>query len=1123
MADEPRSSEESTDVHVIAGASTVDGGGVLPPPIDFLGPKFEVLGVLGEGAVGTVLRVRHRELQRLLAVKVLTARTLDRERLIRFRREARVASDLEHPNIVRIIDFDRTPEGHPFLVMELLEGEDLGQPLDRGETFPLPWVVSRFAGVADALDRAHALGVIHRDLKPANLFLCQSGRLKILDFGICHSAAEFDRVTETGKLLGTPRFMAPEQIRGEPPLPQTDLFALAAILYGVLSGEAPFPTNSLGDLILRGRESRPVPLGRWLPELPAQVGEVLERALAFAPEDRYPSANQLLAALAEAGGLTLPQSVPSPVSLPAVPLPAAREAWPEWGSPPRLDAVRGGTPPRGGSPPRLDALRGGTPPRGGSPPRLDAIGGETPPGGGPVAEPAPPPSPSPPAAARRPAARPDLGGPSLDEPRPRSQGARRRWLLFGGGLLLLGGVLLGLLLVFADRLLPSITPALVPSWPATPRLLVAPLQSTPSRPTDRVLWPLADRLVINALEREERLLGQLTRVDPLLVEEEQSRRDLGPSLDEAEALEVARALQADVLFFGELSRAEGLLVLRGVLRTLGGEPRQELTVTGMSLVEATANLASALGGALPPPRPRPGELPARLRGLWLEDPESLPALLAVPAARDPVGPAPGSGSTAPARELGLVWEECLDALPDTSCLSQLARRVQEQGALGDPELQRFLREIGDATVRTDACAGLDLEQLGERYPQVLGPLARALCLERRGKLSDATAAARQAFERLSLRPRSRTLLSYLLAQTRTCGDQLPTREWMQRLLPEHAVGWSTLANWYALCEQPEPARERMRVARSLLGRSREADYRVAFNGALVALVDLDLAAARLWLGRMQTLAEPAHPDPDAYLLRSFALGLEGRTREALAVAAEGMAQLATRHSAGYYQLALSAFFLRLEEGQLVEAEELVTRLERLFVRPADDPLGHYGAALLRLALQRRRGELDARALAQQLQERGAALVDQLGEVGAAERASHEALVLAHVGTREECAALLATAPATSEMLGGCRLRQAQLLAGQGRAVEALELYRRAIKEIVWTRYLYAELVPEALLGQARALEQLQRGAEARRVYATIVRNYSRGDRLLPALQAARQVVGEQLPARDARGEGDPGE
>ncbi|REG35836.1 serine/threonine-protein kinase [Archangium gephyra] len=270
---------------------------------------YEISSLLGKGGMGTVFLARHRRLPgKLVAVKVLqNSASLNPELYARFRREAEIASQLGHPNIVEVLDFDTLQDGTPFLVMEYLRGESLEQRLERGP-LPVDAALSIIRQVCSALQAAHRAGVVHRDLKPANVFLVPtdsggvvSERVKLLDFGISKMLDSQTLQTQEAVLIGTPQYMAPEQALGKNSEvdARTDIFALGCIVYELLSGRPPFAGDggSIVQVVFRIVHGQPEPLASLCPDLPSRVLGAVEKALAKSPQDRYPDVSSFVAEL----------------------------------------------------------------------------------------------------------------------------------------------------------------------------------------------------------------------------------------------------------------------------------------------------------------------------------------------------------------------------------------------------------------------------------------------------------------------------------------------------------------------------------------------------------------------------------------------------------------------------------------------------------------------------------------------------------------------------------------------------------------------------------------------------------------------------------------------------------
>ncbi len=265
---------------------------------EVLAGKYRIVRLLGEGGMGRVYEAEHTSVGRRFAVKLLRPHLAANEQaLARFRREARAAGALENEHIAAVLDFDTAPDGTPFLVMEYLEGRSLGQLLADEGPLPASRAANALLQVCRGLEAAHAAGILHRDLKPDNLFVTRradgSELLKILDFGIAKLLNEGgrDAPIQTGAAIGTPYYMAPEQVRGDVPLDErVDLYALGVILYELLSGQKPHPGDSGNTVLAHVLTQSPVRLEKLRPGLPPGVAELVHRALAFDPRDRPPSA-----------------------------------------------------------------------------------------------------------------------------------------------------------------------------------------------------------------------------------------------------------------------------------------------------------------------------------------------------------------------------------------------------------------------------------------------------------------------------------------------------------------------------------------------------------------------------------------------------------------------------------------------------------------------------------------------------------------------------------------------------------------------------------------------------------------------------------------------------------------
>jgi len=259
--------------------------------------RYEVLGPLGEGSMGTVYRGFDPVARRVVAIKTLkpellaTLEAADYER--RFRREAQAAATLVHPSIVTIFDV-----GDDYFVMELLEGATLQALLrERGRLDPAT-ACRILAPVADALDYAHRRGTIHRDVKPANIMIPPDGRPKVMDFGVAHVVS--GSITAVGQVVGSPSYMAPEQITRSEASPQTDVFSLAVVAYEAVTGHKPFEGVGITPVLYRVVHTEPPLASTWNPALAPHQDQALRRALAKDPRLRFPTASSFVAAFGSA-------------------------------------------------------------------------------------------------------------------------------------------------------------------------------------------------------------------------------------------------------------------------------------------------------------------------------------------------------------------------------------------------------------------------------------------------------------------------------------------------------------------------------------------------------------------------------------------------------------------------------------------------------------------------------------------------------------------------------------------------------------------------------------------------------------------------------------------------------
>jgi serine/threonine-protein kinase len=309
---------------------------------EILEGQFQIIQKIGTGGMGSVYKATQPQMNRMVAIKILHPKLVNRRDLTsRFRREARAMSQLTHPNTVKVFMYGELEDGSLYIVMELLEGRNLNQAVRREGPIPAERAIPILIQVCAALHEAHTMGIVHRDLKPENIFLCNQGGLqdfaKVLDFGLAKVTERQMRpgsliLTQEGMVFGTPEFMSPEQAQGRELDARSDLYSLAVILYEAITGKLPFNAQTPMEYIQKHVLESPIPISQRSADVSVPTGleAVIDKALAKKPEDRWQSAAEFATALhgvlvgtsaeaASAGALSLLPPMPSPPTTAAGP------------------------------------------------------------------------------------------------------------------------------------------------------------------------------------------------------------------------------------------------------------------------------------------------------------------------------------------------------------------------------------------------------------------------------------------------------------------------------------------------------------------------------------------------------------------------------------------------------------------------------------------------------------------------------------------------------------------------------------------------------------------------------------------------------------------------------------
>jgi serine/threonine-protein kinase len=267
-------------------------------PGKVIGDRFEILSTLGAGGMGVVYKVRDRELDDLVALKMLKRDVWgDRDLLERLKSELKLARKITHPNVLRTFDFGDV-DGIPFITMEYVRGITLRYLLSQTGALPYSAGLRLARQLCRGLAAAHEVGVLHRDIKPENLIVMPNGNAKLMDFGIARPLARMEEgQTQPGTVVGTPQYLAPEQLQGKTIDERADLWAVGVVLYEIFTSQTPFRGENPMQVIVATLNEQPTPPREYWSEIPAQLEEIILRCLARDPAKRYRTAAALLADL----------------------------------------------------------------------------------------------------------------------------------------------------------------------------------------------------------------------------------------------------------------------------------------------------------------------------------------------------------------------------------------------------------------------------------------------------------------------------------------------------------------------------------------------------------------------------------------------------------------------------------------------------------------------------------------------------------------------------------------------------------------------------------------------------------------------------------------------------------
>ena len=647
--------------------------------------------------------------------------------------------------------------------------------------------------------------------------------------------------------------------------------------------------------------------------------------------------------------------------------------------------------------------------------------------------------------------------------------------------------------------------------PTTPTVFIAPFQFDGSgeesgmRTADEVLWPLLDRFLFNRLIGHETFTGRFHLVDPLEVQRQRDRREMGASLSKSDIEEVAHAVGANLILECTMERV-GQLLFNCTLRAPVDSCVDVLEIAEADLEDAVCAIAGAFLATSRVEAAKVDTTPERLEQLLLKNNA---------VAKELTRLHPGlsfqerkelfdAAERVEPEAVGPAWLEFLDKDTPES-------RVRLRAALGtvrDEELRRVMEQaLGDGPPGRCDDRGFDL--VAARYPSMVGRLPAALCYKQKREYSKSLGVLLTAGHAPFLRFFAMRVAIGLPSQTMNRDEVIRMRRWMQESNPGYTEGWSTLAVWYSLDGMVEEAERAWIVARSLIRNDPSSLSKFFNHTAHRYLYHFKVDEAARWIRELDQVREAGTAPPSDFYLKALWYSIQGQFRTARAILLAGMDSEATRDSInGYHTLATSALYLSLYQHDLESAEMFSQQVEKALAQ-SGEPVDAYWLETLPIVMDHVRGRLDVQTAWAKILAAGENLSRESGEEQVLERSIQECLFLTHFttdcGARCEALANIET-EGHRRFVGGCILRYAQRKASEGEHETAVSLFKEAAEMIIWIKFLYVPFLPEVLFGWGASLEALGDRAEALEKYKLLVDLYGFSDSPSEVVTDARKAM-----------------